>query len=119
MFCGACSQQMNPDARFCCHCGKSMEPQQQPWNFNNFNSERLTRPRNGRMFGGVCAGFAQHYGWDPVLVRLLTVVVFFAGCGTIFIAYIAAWIIMPNAPLFYETPAPPPTTNYAGSAPIS
>ena len=51
--------------------------------------------------GGVCAGFAQEYGWDVTIVRLVTVVLFFAGCGSMLIAYIAAWMIMPNEPLFY------------------
>jgi phage shock protein C len=115
MFCEVCRQQMNTEARFCCHCGKPMEVQQ-GW---NSGSGRLTRPREDRMIAGVCAGIAQQYGWDPVLVRLLTVVIFFLGCGTIFIAYIAAWIIMPNAPLFYVAPPPANYAGTAGSAPIS
>jgi phage shock protein C len=121
MFCGACSQQMNPDARFCCHCGRPIQAQAANWaQAGNWNAARLTRPPYGRMIGGVCAGFAEHFGWDVTVVRILTVVLFFCGCGAILLAYIAAWIIMPNAPLFYVTPPPP--TGYAGtagSAPIS
>ena len=97
MFCGACSQQMNPDARFCCHCGKPLEAPQQAWNFNNFKTGRLTRPRVGRMIAGVCAGFAQHYGWDLNLVRIITaLIIVLTGVGAI--AYIAAWVIIPETP---------------------
>ncbi len=99
MFCEACGQQMNRDARFCSHCGKPM--MRQSW---NFGVGRLTRPREGRMIAGVCAAFAEHYGWDPTVVRLFTVLVFFLGCGTLLIGYIAAWIIMPNAPFYLAPP---------------
>jgi len=118
MFCGACSQQMNPDARFCCHCGRPIQPVQTA---NFCGSGRMVRPLYGRMIGGVCAGFADHFGWDPTLVRVLTVLLFFLGCGSIFIAYIVAWIVMPEQPLVWMTPPPPPNppVNYAGSAPIS
>ncbi len=80
------------------------------------------RPRLGRTVGGVCAGIAQYYGWDPILLRVLTVVLFFVGCGSILIAYIAAWIIIPNEPYYYVPPmyTPPASggtgASYAGTA---
>jgi phage shock protein C len=111
MFCGACSQQMNRDARFCCHCGKPIE------NLNG-GVERLSRPREGRMIAGVCAAFAQHYGWDPVVVRLLTVLGVFLGCGILLPVYFAAWVIIPNAPL-YAIPPVGFNGNVVGGAPIS
>ncbi len=119
MYCVACNQQISQDARFCSHCGRPVPVQ--AW---GYASRRLTRPLYGRMIGGVCAGIADHYGWDPALVRVLAVVLFVLGHVFIFIAYIAAWIIMPNAPLFYVTPpapyAPPPpqyAANPSGSTP--
>jgi phage shock protein C len=121
MFCGACSQQMNADARFCCRCGKPI-----PVQSANFYGGRLTRPRYGRMIGGVCAGFAEHYGWDVALVRVVAVLLLVFGHVLIFIAYIAAWIVMPEEPLYWMPQPPPPTSYappppppYAGSAPIS
>lgn len=47
------------------------------------------------MIAGVCSGVARQFGWDPTLVRVLTV----ASClipGPQFLAYIALWILMPN-----------------------
>ena len=50
---------------------------------------------NDRVFGGVCAGFAEYMDFDPVAVRLgyaaLTLFTAFAGIPF----YIGAWIIIP------------------------
>jgi phage shock protein C len=67
------------------------------------------------MFGGVCAGFAQHFGWDVAFVRILLVVLVFFGCGTPILAYFIAWIVIPNEPYFYTTQ--PFTQAYAPPAP--
>jgi phage shock protein PspC (stress-responsive transcriptional regulator) len=49
------------------------------------------------MIAGVCAGFAQHYGWDLNLVRIITaLIIVLTGVGAI--AYIAAWVIIPETP---------------------
>jgi phage shock protein C len=50
------------------------------------------------MIAGVCAGFALHYGWDLNLVRILTVVIAFFSGGLGLVAYLAAWVIIPEAP---------------------
>jgi phage shock protein PspC (stress-responsive transcriptional regulator) len=55
----------------------------------------LTRPRDGAVIAGVCAGIADRFGWSPFAVR----VVFLLSCllpGPQFLAYIALWIIMPR-----------------------
>jgi phage shock protein PspC (stress-responsive transcriptional regulator) len=45
----------------------------------------------------VCGGIAQYVGVDPNLVRLLVVIGAFFSFGTLAIAYIAAWVLMPEA----------------------
>ena len=35
--------------------------------------QKLTRPRNGRMLSGVCAGLANFFGLDVSLVRIIYV----------------------------------------------
>lgn len=55
----------------------------------------LTRPRNGKIIAGVCAGLAQRFGWSPGLVRLLFLISVLLP-GPQFIIYIALWIIMPK-----------------------
>jgi phage shock protein C len=57
---------------------------------------RLVRSRENRILGGVCAGLANYLGMDVTLVRILAVVLAFAA-GTAILAYIAGWIIIPEA----------------------
>ena len=62
-------------------------------------SKTLVRPRRGRgrLIAGVCAGIADHYGWNRTVVRLAAV----ASCllpGPQIVLYIAAWVLMPSAP---------------------
>jgi phage shock protein C len=58
---------------------------------------RLTRSRTQGVIGGVCAGLADYYAVDVVLVRLLFVILSIAGAiiGGV-IVYVAALIIMPE-----------------------
>lgn len=60
------------------------------------NSEKkLVRPREGRKIAGVCQGVAQYLGIDVTVVRLLWVLaVVFCGCGIL--AYIIAWVVIPD-----------------------
>ncbi|GAA2558284.1 PspC domain-containing protein [Pseudonocardia hydrocarbonoxydans] len=59
---------------------------------------RLVRSRTDRMIAGVCGGIAEAYGLDPALVRLIVVLLTVFGAGSGAIAYVAAWILMPDAP---------------------
>ncbi|AFV90261.1 MAG: PspC domain-containing protein [Acidipropionibacterium acidipropionici] len=58
-------------------------------------STKLTRPQEGRMIGGVCAGIARSLDVDVTIVRIITAaLVVFAGAGPL--AYLVAWAIIPN-----------------------
>jgi len=94
MFCSHCGKPMDATARFCPVCGAASQPVVVgPAPFPG----QLTRPRYNRMIGGVCAGFALHYGWDLSLVRVVcALLIVLTGVGLI--AYLAAWIIIPEAP---------------------
>jgi phage shock protein C len=59
--------------------------------------KRLTRNTHDKVLGGVCAGVADYLGVDPTLVRLLTVVAAFFSLGTVVVAYVIAWALMPTA----------------------
>jgi phage shock protein PspC (stress-responsive transcriptional regulator) len=58
------------------------------------------------MVAGVCAGVAARFGWDVVLVRLALCLSVLVCAGTGLLAYIVAWVVMPNAPISY---VPPPS----------
>ena len=62
-------------------------------------SPPLQRPREGRIIAGVCAGIADRLGVSRFLVRLAFVIFGFTGAGEL--AYIVAWVLMPNAPHRY------------------
>lgn len=58
---------------------------------------RLMRSRDDRVIGGVAGGLGAYLGIDPVIVRLVFVVLALAGGGGI-LAYIIASIVIPDAP---------------------
>lgn len=58
---------------------------------------RLVRPRDDRMVAGVCAGVADHLGVDVTLVRVVAVVATVLGFGSALVAYVVAWLLMPEA----------------------
>jgi phage shock protein C len=60
--------------------------------------KQLTRPENGRMIGGVCAGIGQHLDVDPTVIRIIWVALTLLSLGTGIIVYIIAWILIPEAP---------------------
>ncbi|MGE7387508.1 PspC domain-containing protein [Streptomyces sp. NPDC004126] len=55
----------------------------------------ITRPRDGRMIGGVCAGLARRFGIKARTMRII----FVASCllpGPQFLIYLALWLLLPN-----------------------
>jgi phage shock protein PspC (stress-responsive transcriptional regulator) len=59
-------------------------------------SKVLVRTRDGRILAGVCSGLGQYFGFDANLIRLILVVVavFTGGFGAL--AYLAAWVVIPE-----------------------
>jgi phage shock protein C len=58
--------------------------------------KKLTRPRQGRMLAGVCAGVANYLKVDPAIVRFGAVVLAIFTAGTAALVYAAGWILMPE-----------------------
>lgn len=58
--------------------------------------KRLVRSADDRWLGGVCGGLARYLGVDANLVRLLVVIGTILGLGSLVVAYIVAWILMPS-----------------------
>jgi len=59
------------------------------------NERRLFRDPDGGLLGGVCAGFANYFGIDVVIMRVIFVLLFFLGFAIPL--YIILWIIVPKA----------------------
>jgi phage shock protein PspC (stress-responsive transcriptional regulator) len=57
---------------------------------------RLFRDDDNRVFGGVCSGLGYYLNMDPVILRVLFVLLFILG-GSGFLIYVILWIAVPVA----------------------
>jgi phage shock protein C len=91
MYCNACGKVIADDGRFCSYCGNVVGVPPTP--------KKLMRSRADRKIGGVCAGLANYLELDTSLVRILWFFITLA-CGIFpgIIAYVLAWIIIPEEP---------------------
>jgi phage shock protein C len=75
----------------------------------SLQNKRLYRSRVESKLAGVCGGLGDYMDLDPVFVRVIWVV---GTCITGFVpgivAYLLAWLIMPEQPLPVVTPTAPP-----------
>jgi phage shock protein C len=60
-----------------------------------FKGKRLLRSKNNKIIAGVCGGIGEYFNVDPVLIRLIWVIITLMG-GAGILAYIIAWIIIPE-----------------------
>jgi|AntRauTorckE6833_2_1112554.scaffolds.fasta_scaffold00455_5 phage shock protein PspC (stress-responsive transcriptional regulator) len=63
--------------------------------------KKLYRSRENKVIGGVCGGIGEYFGIDPVIARIILLLLFFVG-GIGFITYIIALIIIPERPFEKE-----------------
>lgn len=106
MYCNFCGRTMADDCLYCSACGRQLGAK--------VVRRPLERAREGRKIAGICMGLARHLDVDVTLIRLLTLVAaLFTGIG--FIAYLIAWIIIPEEPIIVpqtqvvHSPSGPPT----------
>ena len=59
--------------------------------------KKLTRSADDRMLAGVAGGLAEYLDIDPVLIRILFVIIALLGGGFIgILIYVVLWIILPE-----------------------
>ena len=68
-------------------------------NFNNTStrSRKLYRDKDKGMLGGVASGLGYYFGIETVWIRIVLLLLVFAGFGTGILAYIILWIVTPEA----------------------
>lgn len=55
--------------------------------------KKLFRDENNKVIGGVCSGLANYFGLDPLVIRIITVILF----SIAFIPYLIVWIAVPSS----------------------
>ncbi|WP_423128590.1 PspC domain-containing protein [Gaoshiqia sp. Z1-71] len=58
---------------------------------------RLYRDPDNRVLGGVCSGLGAYFNIDPVILRVLFVLILFLGVGASLLVYLVLWIAVPKA----------------------
>jgi Putative stress-responsive transcriptional regulator len=66
---------------------------------------RLYRSINDRIIAGVCGGIGEYFNVDPNIIRIIWLLVGLTGTGII--AYLLAWVIIPEEPPRTPTPVEP------------
>ena len=92
MFCTRCGGELREQDNFCFNCGATTArgaSHARP-------APALTRPTQGKMVAGVCAGFARSMGIDVTIIRIVWAILMLSGIGIV--AYIVCWIVMPRDP---------------------
>ncbi|MFV7236817.1 PspC domain-containing protein [Flavobacterium sp. ZB4R12] len=64
---------------------------------SNRRSKKLYRDKEKGMIGGVAAGLGHYFGIDAVWIRIVLLLLVFAGFGTGILAYIILWVVTPEA----------------------
>lgn len=60
-------------------------------------SKVLSRPRDHKIIGGVCAGIAHYLGWGRLKVRVLYIVIsLLSAAFPGILVYIILWFLMPE-----------------------
>lgn len=61
-------------------------------------TKRLYRSKNDRMIAGVCGGLAEYFNIDPVIVRLIAVLLLLPGGFPGLVPYLILWVLVPEKP---------------------
>lgn len=97
MYCNYCGKGIQEDANLCAYCGTRVGAVAA--------RQRLVRPRSGRKLAGVCTGFAEYFDLDVTLIRVVWVIATIMLFPLGLLAYIGAWVIIPEEPLMLPVPS--------------
>lgn len=77
--------------------GEEDDEEAYPGSGETKRKRRLYRDPDHRVFGGVCGGLGAYFNMDPVILRIIFVVLLLATSGAGLLAYLILWIAVPKA----------------------
>ncbi len=60
-------------------------------------NRKLYRDPDNKVLGGVCSGLGAYFNLDPVVVRIIFILLVILGAGSFLLVYIILWIVVPKA----------------------
>lgn len=61
-------------------------------------TKRLYRSTQDRKIAGVCAGIAEYLNIDPVIIRVIGIILLLPGGVPGLLPYLILWLVVPNNP---------------------
>lgn len=60
--------------------------------------KKLYRSKKDKMVAGVCGGLAEYFDIDPVIIRVIAVVLLLPGGLPGLLPYVILWVVVPKNP---------------------
>jgi phage shock protein C len=109
VICPACQREIADYSNFCYYCGTRQVA--------GVVGKRLMRSAYDKKIAGVCGGFAEYFAVDPTIFRIIAAFVTLAtGIIPGIVAYVVAWVLMPEGPYFTAPAGAPRSEPPSGSA---
>jgi phage shock protein PspC (stress-responsive transcriptional regulator) len=89
-------EQLSGEQRQYANTGNTSSSQTYSESTGTVRPERFYRDENNKLLGGVCAGLANYFNIDKLVVRILFIIFTF-GFGFGFIAYLILWVAIPSS----------------------
>jgi phage shock protein PspC (stress-responsive transcriptional regulator) len=60
------------------------------------STKKLTRTNSDKWIAGVCGGLSEYTGIDATVIRVVALVAFILGAGSLGIIYLIMWALVPK-----------------------